>query len=200
MVIQGAQQQVPRHHRGHIRSDGPLEGGKLDGLQPFTAVGQHGQFEVRIACGVAVAGEVLGAAEHAFGLGGLDEGSSEGADGVGVLTPGAHVDDRIGRIVVDVANGSQDPVQPELAGFAGGAAAIGGRQGQGGLRVMGVDPAHAHGRRQPAGSLEALAHPLFHIGAEQQGLGTPTGQLVGAEPDLGGAAAQQDHPADPFGQ
>jgi hypothetical protein len=53
--------------------------------------------------------------------------------------------------------------------------------------------ADRQGRHQPAGSFKALAHPLLHVGAEQQGLAGPGLQLAAAQGQLLGAAPEQDH-------
>lgn len=48
-------------------------------------MGQDGQLQVGVAGGVAVAGEVLGAAEHPLGLGGGDEGGRQAPRRGGIL-------------------------------------------------------------------------------------------------------------------
>ena len=104
LAVEGLQQQVGRHHAGHPGGDGGAEGGQLHRLQPGAAVGQPGEFQVGVAGGVAVAGEVLGAAEHPFGLGTPQEGRGQAGRRGRVLAPGAHVDHRVGWIVVDITD------------------------------------------------------------------------------------------------
>jgi phosphate starvation-inducible protein PhoH len=58
-----------------------------------------------------------------------------------------------------------------------------------------MQPPQSEGRHQPAGSFKALAHALLYVGAEQQGLLSPELQLSAAQPQIFGAAPQQDHTA-----
>ena len=188
------------HHRLHAGGDGLAEGGQFHLLQPLAAVGQQGQFQVGVAGGVAVAREVLGAAEHAGGLQAPQEGRCQGSGAGRILPPGAHVDHRVGRVVVHVAHWPQHPVEPHGPGIQATATAIALGQGAGPLGLPAVQAAEGKGRHQPAGPLEALPHPLLHVGAEQQGLAGPGLQLAGAQGQFGGASTQQDHAAHPQGQ
>ena len=194
-VVQGRQAQVGGHHRGHPRGNRPLKGRQLDLIEAFAVVGQFGQLQVRIRAGVAVAGEVFGAGQHALGLAALDEGRREGPGALGGLPPGAHVDHGVGRVVVDVADRTQHPVQPQQPRLPAGAAAVALSQG---LRLLGIacmQGPQREGRRQPGSPLKALADPLFHVGAEQQGLARPALELLAAQTQFLSAAPQQDHAA-----
>ena len=93
-----------RHHAGHPGGDGCSEGGQLHRLQPLAAVAQKRQLQVGVAAGVAMAGEVFGAAEHPFGLGAAQEGRGQAGCRGRVLAPGAHVDHRVGRVVIDITD------------------------------------------------------------------------------------------------
>ena len=195
LAIKGGQHQVGCHHRGHPCGDRLLKGGQFDRRQPLPAVGQQGQGEVRIAAGVPVAGEVLGAAQHPFCLHALQEGRRQGACRSRILSPGPHVDHRVGGVVVDVTHRPQHPVEPQGPGLPAGAAAVALGQGQGPLGLPPVQPAQGQGRHQPGGSVKALTHPLLHVGAEQQGLAGPAAELGAAQGQLGRTAPQQDHAA-----
>ena len=130
-AVEGFQQQVGRHHAGHPGGDRGAEGGQLHRLQPLAAVAQQRQLQVGVAGGVAMAGEVLGAAEHPLGLGAAQEGRGQAGGRGRVLAPGAHVDHRVGRVVIDIANGPQHPVQAQQPGLAARAAAVALGQGLG---------------------------------------------------------------------
>ena len=145
-------------------------------------------------------GEVLRAAEHAFGPHPPHKGRRQGRCGAGVFPPGPHVDHGIGGVVVDIADRAQHPVEAEGPGFAAGAAAMALGQGAGLLRCLPKQPSDRQRRRQPARPLEALAHALLYIGAEQQGQPGPALQLLAAQRHLRGTAPQQDDPTDPLVQ
>ena len=57
--------------------------------------------------GVAMPGEMLGRRDHSMILEAADFGDDESADLGGALAERADVDDRIGRVVVDVGNGRE---------------------------------------------------------------------------------------------
>ena len=78
-----------------------------------------------------MAREVLSAAQHAATGQAPLEGSGQGAGGGGLLTPGPHVDHRVGRVVVDVADRAEHPVQAAAPGLVCGAVAVAFRQGDG---------------------------------------------------------------------
>ena len=156
------------HHAGGPSGDGGFKGRQLNVLQALELVGDQRQFQVGIAGGIAMAGKVFGAAQHPFVLQPLKKAAAQGAGGLSGLPPGAHVDDRVGGIVVDIANRPQHPVQSEAAGFERSAAAIGRGQGFSLRRVALPKLRQAQRWRQPTGAIEALAHAFFHIGAEQQ--------------------------------
>ena len=134
-----------------------------------------------IAGGIAMAGKVFGAAQHPFALQSLQKAAAQGAGGLSCVSPGAHVDDRVGGVVVDIADRPKHPVQPEAAGLKRGAAAIGRGQGFGLSRVAIPQLRQAQWWRQPTGAIKALAHAFFHIGAEQQWPLGPALQLPAAQ-------------------
>ena len=189
-----------RHHAGHAGGDGGAKGGQLHSLEPLAAVGQQGQLEMGIAGRVAMAGEVLGAAQHPLRLGAAHEGGRQGSGGGGGLTPGPHVDHRVGGVVIHIAHRAQHPVEAEGPGLAAAAAPVALRQLLGRGRIIPVKAAEGQGRHQPAGTLEPLAHPLLHIGAEQEIAGRPRLELAGAQPQFGRAAPEQDHSPHPRAQ
>ena len=155
-----------------------MKGGQFDRRQPLPAVGQQGQGEVRIAAGVPVAGEVLGAAQHPFCLHAPQEGRRQGACRSRILSPGPHVDHRVGGVVVDVTHRPQHPVEPQGPGLPAGAAAVALGQGQLGRTAPQQDHATHAGFEQaaqfgigqfPAG-IAALVIRQFAAGAHHQQL------------------------------
>ena len=189
-----------RHHGGHALGDRGPKGGQLHGLEAFAAVADQGQLQVRIAAGVAMAREVLGAGQHPFGLHAPGEGGGQGAGASGRFAPGPHVDHGVGRVVVHITHRPQHPVEADGAGIAAGAAAITLGQGDGPFGIVVVQLAQGQGGHQPGGPFKALTHPLFHIGAQQQLLARPLAQLLAAQAHLCRRAPKQDHPSHPLGE
>ena len=126
------------HHGGHPFGDHGLKGGQLHGIEPLAVVADDGQIQVGIGAGVAVAGEVLGAGQHACGLDPPGEGCCQVAGRLGRFPPGPHVDHRVGGVVVHITHGPQHPVQPKGAGIQAGAAAVALGQGHGPLGIAAV--------------------------------------------------------------
>ena len=186
LSIDGWHQQVSGHHAGGSSGNGGFKRRQLNLLQALELVGDQRQFQVGITGRIAMAGEVFGAAQHPFALQPNEKAAAQGAGGLSCLPPGAHVDHRIGGVVVDIANRPQYPVQPEAAGLKRSAAAIG--RGQlFGLRWVALPkPRQAQRRRQPTGAIKALAHAFFHIGAEQQWPLGPVLQLPAAQRQISG--------------
>ena len=200
LAVQGRQLQVGGHHRGHAGGDGGPEWWQLHRLQTGAAVGKQRQLQVGIAAGVAMAGEVLGAGQHPLRLTAPHEGRRQGSGGFRVFAPGAHVDHRVGRVVVHIAHRSEHPVEPQQPCLAARAVPVALRERLGPLRLSPVQPSQGQGRHQPAGPLKALAHAFLNVGAEQQRSAGPALQLLGAQAQFGGTAPQQDHAANPLGQ
>ena len=194
--IQLWKQQMGGHHTVDPCFDQRFERWQLQLIQPRTVVGQHRQIEMGIAGGVAMAGEVLGAAQYSTAGETPLESTRQGRDGFRLFPPGAHIDHRIVRIVVDIADRSQNPIEPAALRLFARALAIALRKGQGALRIPGMQACKGQGRHQPAAPLEALADAFLHIGAEQQGLLTPAPKLTGALLQLHGASPEEDYASD----
>ena len=141
-----------------------------------------------------MAGEVLGAAQHPCPMQTAHKGGRQGSGPGGVLAPGPHVDHRIGGVVVHIAHRPQHPVEPYGPGIPAAALPVSLCQGDSPIGITAVQPPQGQRRDQPAGPLEALAHPLLHVGAEKQGLVCPPLQLSGAQGQFRRTAPQQNHP------
>ncbi|VTR55430.1 Uncharacterised protein [Actinobacillus pleuropneumoniae] len=74
--------------------------------------------QVRIDAGVAMPREMLGRSGHPFFLITLNRRSPELGNGMGILAEGAHADNRVARIVVDVEARREVHVHAERTQFA----------------------------------------------------------------------------------
>ena len=84
-------------------------GRQLDVLEPRARVVDHGQVQVRVDVGVAVAGEVLGAGGDAAALQAVDHGGAEPAHELGVVAERAVADDGVLRVRVHVHHRARSP-------------------------------------------------------------------------------------------
>lgn len=109
---------------GRQRAKGP----QFQRFQLRQRLVHHRQRVVRVLVRVAVAGKVLDAAGHAFGLRALQPGQRQPRHAVGVGAEAAFGDHRVGGVAVDVEHGREVPVQAQVAQAAGHGGAHAARQ------------------------------------------------------------------------
>src|SRR5690606_13587333 len=97
---------------------------ELEGVEPGAVGVDDGEPEVRVGLGVAVAGKVFGDGEHSPVLEPFDVRGDEDGDLRRVLAERARVDDRVGRVRVDVGDGREGEVDAGDAGLGGGGVAL----------------------------------------------------------------------------
>ena len=66
---------------------------------------QYRQLQMGIHSRIAMTWEVFGASQHTFCCKALLESTSQRRDGGSVFSPCPHIDDRVGWVVVDIADG-----------------------------------------------------------------------------------------------
>ncbi len=186
---------VGRHHgrrRGRVtlRMRERAERAQLERLELGDRLVDRRQRVVRIHVGVAVAGEVLDAAGHAFAQRAAHPGAGQARDGVRILAEAALGDHRIARVVVDVEHRREVPVDAQAAQAA--------RDGRADLFAQGlvVDGAQRHrgGRlRQEGGAHHRAA---FLVDADQAVRAHDLAQVAGELAHLGLAAEVAAEQAD----
>ena len=151
-----------RHHDGiDSGGDGSAERRQFHGIQARPVAGDLGQAEMRIGCGVAVAGEMFGRGHHSVGARSLDVGGYEIADLLRIFSEGARVDDGVRGIRVDVGIGKEIPVHADGARLLGGDAAEG-------LRIFCLSGgAEGHGVREHGRAMKAHGDAALKIGGER---------------------------------
>ncbi len=150
------------HDRVDARRDRRTEGHQLDSFQALAVDADHGTFVVTIRRGVPMARKVLRGSQHAALSRALDVGPHHSRHELRVFTVGADVDDRIGRVVVDVGHRGESPVNSQGTSLSGGYFAGEARRR---LRAARSD---SHGPRQGNGAFgNAKGHAPFDVGRHQ---------------------------------
>ena len=109
---------MSHHHRLDIRRDRRTEWHELHALQALAGDIEHRQRAMRVDVRIAVAGEMLGARDHAFALHAASERGDVAADIRRILAEAARVDDWIVRIDVDIGDRRQDVIDAERSSLA----------------------------------------------------------------------------------
>ena len=111
------------HHRIDSGLNSLAERSQLDRIQPRPISGDLGHAEMRIGCGIAVAGKMLGGGHHSVGARAANVGGHKVAHLFRIFAKRAGVDNRIRRVGVDVGIREKIPMHADGAGFLGGDAA-----------------------------------------------------------------------------
>jgi len=108
------------HHDGRYPGfDGAAEGDQLQLFQRLLRFVHPGKPQMAVHRRVAVAGEMLGAAQHPASGIGCDGGTAQGRHALRFVAEAAHADHRIGWIAVDIQHrrhvevGAQPPQLPD---------------------------------------------------------------------------------------
>src|SRR5690606_15760321 len=166
---------VGAHDRPGAGRDGRPERPQLPLVQGRGVQVDVRQGVVGVDVGVTVPGEVLGAGGHAGGLQALDVGGGVPGDQGGVPAEGAHPDDRVGGVGVDVGRGS--PVEVDAAGREPAAQFPGDVPGEGGV----VDGAQGVGAGEGGAGADLQAGDVAALLVDGDEEVVPLGPQLGGE-------------------
>ena len=163
VFLQGRDGYVSRHDRHDTGPDHLPIGNPLDPFQPWAPHGNHRQRQMGIHLGIAVTRKMLGRCQHPGLLGSRDKCRTQTAHCLRVLSVGSNVDDRVGRIVVDIHHRRKHPVDPQASGFLGGDPSL-----PAGPLLRSGGP-HGHVPGQGEGVANAEGGSALEVGSNQQG-------------------------------